>query len=104
MFILFNPAEIRADQKARRTRSFRAGVQSAPAEGRFWPSMYWRRWVGLSGSETDRRSWRRQAMIGLLSRNHAPRKRYAVLAAPLPRAAWAAARRAIGTRNGEHDT
>src|SRR5262252_1358878 len=46
MFILFNPAEIRADQKARRTRSFRAGVQSAPAEGRFWPSMYWRRWVG----------------------------------------------------------
>ena len=29
---------------------------------------------------------------------------YAVLAAPLPSAAWAAARRAIGTLNGEHDT
>jgi hypothetical protein len=25
------------DQKARRTRSFRTGAQSAPAEGRFWP-------------------------------------------------------------------
>jgi hypothetical protein len=33
------------DQKARRTRSFRTGAQSAPAEGRFWPSMYWRRTV-----------------------------------------------------------
>jgi hypothetical protein len=29
---------------------------------------------------------------------------YAVLAGPLPTAAWAAARRAIGTRNGEQDT
>jgi hypothetical protein len=29
---------------------------------------------------------------------------HAVLAAPLPSAACAAARRAIGTRNGEHDT
>ena len=29
---------------------------------------------------------------------------YAVLAAPLPSAAWAAARRAMGTRNGEQDT
>jgi hypothetical protein len=29
---------------------------------------------------------------------------YAVLAAPLASAAWAAARRAIGTRYGEHDT
>ena len=30
--------------------------------------------------------------------------RYAVLAALLPKAACAAASRAIGTRNGEHDT
>ena len=29
---------------------------------------------------------------------------YPSAVAPLPRAAWAAARRAIGTRNGEHDT
>ena len=29
---------------------------------------------------------------------------YPSTVAPLPRAAWAAARRAIGTRNGEHDT
>jgi hypothetical protein len=29
---------------------------------------------------------------------------YAVLAAPLPNAACAAASRAIGTRNGEHET
>jgi hypothetical protein len=29
---------------------------------------------------------------------------YAWLAAVLPSAAWAAASRAIGTRNGEHDT
>jgi hypothetical protein len=34
-------------------------------------------------------------------RTHGP---YAVLATPLPSAACAAARRAIGTRNGEHDT
>src|SRR5262245_6403570 len=42
----------RDDQKARRTRSFRAGVQSAPAEGRFWPSMYWRRIV-IGAPPTD---------------------------------------------------
>ena len=29
---------------------------------------------------------------------------YPSTVAPLPRAAWAAARRAIGTRNGEHET
>jgi hypothetical protein len=31
-------------------------------------------------------------------------KIYALLAGPLPSAAWAAASRAIGTRNGEHET
>lgn len=29
---------------------------------------------------------------------------YLVLATPEPTTAWAAARRAMGTRNGEHDT
>jgi hypothetical protein len=43
---------------------------------------------------------------------HAPRSErrlptyagYAFPAGPLPSAAWAAARRAMGTRNGEHET
>jgi hypothetical protein len=43
---------LRGDQKARRTRSFRAGAQSAPAEGRFGPSMYWRRTV-IGAPPTD---------------------------------------------------
>jgi hypothetical protein len=39
------------------------------------------------------------------ARCRAPRRRdQAVPLALLPSAAWAAARRAIGTRNGEHDT
>src|SRR5262249_4155094 len=54
------------DQKARRTRSFRAGVQSAPAEGRFWPSMYWRRIViGAPPHGPHKIAWRPQVTLAL---------------------------------------
>src|SRR5215831_12078787 len=56
----------RSDQKARRTRSFRAGVQSAPAEGRFWPSMYWRRIViGAPPHGPHKIAWRPQVTLAL---------------------------------------
>jgi hypothetical protein len=57
------------------------------------------RWLPISNTILDNRhgeiATRRAAAMARV---------YAVLAAPLPSAACAAASRAIGTRNGEHDT
>src|SRR6185437_1693263 len=88
-------------------RSAATGVQNSDAETaavfRFErrKPLVWRRLGHCRAAADQRRRCERNRHKGA-PRNHAAS--YAVLAAALPSAAWAAARRAIGTRNGEQDT